>query len=159
MAPEQTGPQMSVMTQPVISESGTKTYDRSTEQEAGQTGIFDNVEAIAYKQWEEEERNVKGKIESVIQEIQLLLLENKLQTEEWRRVLGQEDLLPVISHKKFLKEFGDWQMGKVDSAYFHICIFGVEFETGGAKAGRTTAGTTGKMGRNSRSIVGKYRTV
>ena len=107
MAPEQTGPQMSVMTQPVISESGTKTYDRSTEQESGQTGIFDNVEAIAYKQWEEEERNLKEKIESVIQEIQLLLLGNKSRTEEWKRVLGQEDLLPVISHKKFLKEFGD----------------------------------------------------
>lgn len=124
MAPEQTGPQMSVIIQSAASESGTKTYDRSTEQESGQTSIFDNVEAIAYKQWEEEERNVKEKIESVIQEIQLLLLENKFQTEERRRVLGQEDLLPVISHKKFLKEFADWQMGKVDNTYF-IFVFSV----------------------------------
>lgn len=107
IASEQTEPQMPVMIQSEASESGTKTYDRSAEQESGQASIFDNVEAIAYKQWEEEERNLKEKIESVIQEIQLLLLENKFRTEEWRRVLGQEDLLPVISHKKFLKEFGD----------------------------------------------------
>lgn len=69
--------------------------------------IFGDVEELANKQREEAEKAEEEKLESAIHEMRQLVWENKFETKEWRRFFEQEDLLPIISRKKFLRELGD----------------------------------------------------
>ena len=76
-------------------------------QETESEDIFGDVERIADKQREEEEKAAEEKLKYAIHEVQSLVWQNKFKTKEWKKFFEQEDLLPVISQKKFLRELGD----------------------------------------------------
>lgn len=83
--------------------------------EAETEDIFGEVEEIANKQHEEEEKAAEEKLKSAMHEIWQLSRDNKFKIEEWRKFFEQEDLLPIISQKKFLQELGyDFGLKQID---------------------------------------------
>lgn len=65
--------------------------------------IFNEMEEMADKQREEEEKA----LESAVNEIRQLAWDNRFHKKEWAEFFEREDLLPMISRKEFLKELGD----------------------------------------------------
>lgn len=77
--------------------------------------IFGDVDEIAGRQREQEESAAKEKLESAIREMRQLIWDNKFQKKEWKKFFEREDLLPVISQKKFLRELGDcFELKQID---------------------------------------------
>ena len=77
--------------------------------------IFGDVDEIAGRQREQEERAAKEKLESAIHEMRQLIWDNKFQKKEWKKFFERNDLLPVISQKKFLRELGDcFELKQID---------------------------------------------
>lgn len=76
-------------------------------QETESEDLFGDVEELANMQREEEEKAEEEKLKSLMHEVWQLTRENKFKIEEWRKFFEQEDLLPVISQKKFLRELGN----------------------------------------------------
>lgn len=69
--------------------------------------IFDDIEAVADQQREEEKIAEEERLKSAIHEVQSLSWQNNFKLKEWKKFFDQENLLPVISQKKFLRELGD----------------------------------------------------
>ena len=80
-------------------------YEQIQEQEP--EDIFENVEAVAHRQNEEEERAEKEKLESVIHQMHSLVWQSNFKKKEWKKFFEQDDLLPYTSRKEFLRELGD----------------------------------------------------
>lgn len=72
-------------------------------QKADQETLFGEVEEIAMKQREEEEKA----LESASDEIQQLAWNKKFEKTAWKEFFDRENLLPIISQKKFLRALGD----------------------------------------------------
>ena len=71
-------------------------------QETDPDGLFGEIEEIAGKQREEEEKA----LESALDAIRQLAWDKKFKKTEWKEFFDQENLLPIISQKKFLRELG-----------------------------------------------------
>lgn len=77
--------------------------------------IFGDVDEIAGRQREQEESAAKEKLESAIREMRQLIWDNKFKKKEWKKFFEREELLPVISQKKFLRELGDcFELKQID---------------------------------------------
>ena len=84
-------------------------------QETEPENLFGDVEELANMQRQEEEKTEEEKLKSLMYEVWQLTRENKFKIEEWRKFFEQEDLLPVISQKKFLRELGnDFNLKQID---------------------------------------------
>lgn len=83
--------------------------------ETEEEDIFGDVDEIAGRQREQEESAAKEKLESAIREMQQLIWDNEFKKREWKKFFEREDLLPVISQKKFLRELGDcFELKQID---------------------------------------------
>ena len=89
--------------------------ETSKVQETEPENLFGDVEELANMQRQEEEKTEEEKLKSLMYEVWQLTRENKFKIEEWRKFFEQEDLLPVISQKKFLRELGnDFNLKQID---------------------------------------------
>lgn len=69
--------------------------------------FFGEIERLAYEQQEAERKSEREKCDSAIKEIQWLIWRKKVKLDEWKAFFDREDMLPIFSQKKFLKELGD----------------------------------------------------
>ena len=76
-------------------------------QETDTEGLFGEIEELANMQREEEEKAAAEKLKSAIHEVQSLAWQNEFKTKKWKKFFAQENLYPIISQKKFLRELGD----------------------------------------------------
>ena len=80
--------------------------------------FFGEIEKIAEMQQKEEEKA----LESALSEIGQLAWNNKFKKTDWKEFFERENLLPIISHKKFLRELGDcFAYNQIDlTLYFYL---------------------------------------
>ena len=80
--------------------------------------IFDEIDKIAELQQKEEDKA----LEDALNEIGQLAWNNKFKKTDWKGFFEQENLLPVISHEKFLRELGGcFAYNQIDlTLYFYL---------------------------------------